>query len=513
MVNRQTSVLDKAIEFDATHSWNGFSYQGKVGVIAVLDFIIDILEVKGSIEGYSLEFEYMEDFSIKYNDNYIQIHQVKTYGIEPLSKYKDAIWILLGKSIYEENDLHIKKAFLHIAQPIINHRVNITKTEEIKTRLMAAGNPSSSKSEKYASPLELYQYVEKKGKFEDAFKKLEIYNYTKDKKHCSLEEVEEVVRQRICKYYSTVGKKEELVEKGLLDRYIECAYLALIGLIDNHVNQRHQDRQANSDEKKKILFSDILSILDGEYSTLPEKYHIYYLRNKLITDFNNYYIEIKNFILEQRKSITEASMLDEMDRNEEILENILSFFQNVHTNVDDDSLLQMCYKINPHITKEIGEELFSMDEYVNTEFLRYPFFESLLHLYMHMDEDRLNVKIDGDFYLVSTINNTMPEPKSTDSPFVKSRMNAQREATISRFAVGILENKKVYNELFNIDSIITANINGKALNEYINEVKIYKGDLEKEEVEKNKHHIMRIKDIKFVDITACNERIDKQNGR
>jgi hypothetical protein len=135
-MSRQLSILDKSIEFDATHSWNGFSYQGKIGLIAVLDLICTLLENGEELKRYSLEFEFMEDFSIKHDDNYIQIHQVKSYAEQPLSEYKDAIWILLGKSVFETHNTTIRKAFLHIAQPIKIYQTEINSKDLIKEKCL-----------------------------------------------------------------------------------------------------------------------------------------------------------------------------------------------------------------------------------------------------------------------------------------------------------------------------------------------------------------------------------------
>ncbi|MEM5643081.1 hypothetical protein AAHB52_20860 [Bacillus toyonensis] len=66
----------------------------------MLDYIIDLTQKKQPIDSYKLEFEYLEDFSVKKDEEYIQIHQVKSYNVESLTEYKDAIWLLLGKSVY-----------------------------------------------------------------------------------------------------------------------------------------------------------------------------------------------------------------------------------------------------------------------------------------------------------------------------------------------------------------------------------------------------------------------------
>ncbi|MGG0078945.1 hypothetical protein ABEX67_22805 [Bacillus wiedmannii] len=134
-------------EFDATHSWNGFSYQGKIGLIVVLDSIIELVASQKNIKDYHIEFEWLEDFSIKKKQEYLTIHQVKSYGEESLASYKDAIWILLGKVINE--DLRgIQSAYLHVAENI-KHKSNVvTSIVDLRKKFEELQPPPEKKEEK-----------------------------------------------------------------------------------------------------------------------------------------------------------------------------------------------------------------------------------------------------------------------------------------------------------------------------------------------------------------------------
>jgi hypothetical protein len=504
-MNGRASILDKSIEFDATHSWNGFSYQGKIGMIAVLDLICTLVENGKGVERYSLEFEFMEDFSIKLDDNYIQIHQVKSYAEKPLSEYKDAIWILLGKSVFEMHNATIRKAFLHTAQPIKIHQTEINSKELIKKKLVSYDPPAASKSNKNVNPLEFYHYVINNGKLEEAFNKFELYDYGNGKKYCTLENVEQTLKERINKYYKIVGKERELLQKGLLTRYIDCAYLHLLGLIDNYINKRHQDRQNDTSEKKIISFLEIKNVLDTDYSKLPQEYYVYYIRNKLSTVFNDYYLECKQAYSNYMEEIEDQATLVKLAEADKMIDELFSFFQELYTKLDDSALLRMCYKINPHINVNLEENLLAIDQYVNTEFLRNPFLEALSRFYSHISKEDLCVETKNKYYLISTIYNTCLS-SNTNDPITKMRLKALEEASISRIAIGILENTKIYTELFNVDGILTANIKDRTLNKYISEAHTYRSILESSD-EENKHHIMKIKDIEFIDLEKCEERI------
>ncbi|HDY7924195.1 TPA: hypothetical protein RQK49_004201 [Vibrio vulnificus] len=97
--------------FDATATWNGFSYQGKVGLYVCLKLILDSLNRNEDIDEfcsqYSIEFEWLEDFSILKNNQYKSHHQVKHYNDGKFSSYIDAFVTILSRQQgrISENDL------------------------------------------------------------------------------------------------------------------------------------------------------------------------------------------------------------------------------------------------------------------------------------------------------------------------------------------------------------------------------------------------------------------------
>lgn len=78
-------------KFEAIASWYGYDYQGVLAIyytIKQINKLVDeqfeiskktsIEDIAKIIEDYSVELEYMEDFAIKYKDEYISFHQVKS---------------------------------------------------------------------------------------------------------------------------------------------------------------------------------------------------------------------------------------------------------------------------------------------------------------------------------------------------------------------------------------------------------------------------------------------------
>lgn len=97
----------KSALHDATPSWNGFNYQGKVGLYICLNIIVDKLNEVGIdseefsllLSNYSIEYEWIEDFSIKKNDQYVSLHQVKHKAGTGFSDHISAIVTILNRKL------------------------------------------------------------------------------------------------------------------------------------------------------------------------------------------------------------------------------------------------------------------------------------------------------------------------------------------------------------------------------------------------------------------------------
>lgn len=96
----------KSTLHDATPSWNGFNYQGKVGLYVALSLIceklsegLNLADFDDFKNSYSLEYEWIEDFSIKNNEKYVSLHQVKHYKGSRFSSYKDAVDTVLTRRL------------------------------------------------------------------------------------------------------------------------------------------------------------------------------------------------------------------------------------------------------------------------------------------------------------------------------------------------------------------------------------------------------------------------------
>lgn len=86
----------------AITSWEDYEYQGHIALYMTLKKIFDLLQSGKSISGYNLQIEGEEDFSIREDDKYITLHQVKAGAIklEPNDKFSFIIGILQNKAEY-----------------------------------------------------------------------------------------------------------------------------------------------------------------------------------------------------------------------------------------------------------------------------------------------------------------------------------------------------------------------------------------------------------------------------
>jgi hypothetical protein len=108
----------KSVLHDATPSWNGYNYQGKVGLYVCLVNIlskaqagINSPDFDPFLDEHHLEYEWIEDFAIKKNDEYLSLHQVKHKGENKFTDHVEAISTILYRKNGVMSDTDIFKYF------------------------------------------------------------------------------------------------------------------------------------------------------------------------------------------------------------------------------------------------------------------------------------------------------------------------------------------------------------------------------------------------------------------
>ncbi|EPV1122816.1 ABC-three component system protein [Vibrio harveyi] len=116
-------TISKSVLCDATPSWNGYNYQGKVGLYVCL---VNILEEANKginkpsfadfLNQHHIEYEWIEDFAIKRDETYLSLHQVKHKSENRFKDHLDAIETILLRKNGVLSDSDIFKYFTIISR-------------------------------------------------------------------------------------------------------------------------------------------------------------------------------------------------------------------------------------------------------------------------------------------------------------------------------------------------------------------------------------------------------------
>ncbi len=329
--------------YDATDSWHGYAYQGKVSFFVALKILNKLyLESKvDEIGKYFLEIEWLEDFSILYSKDavpeYISIHQVKARINNNVEDYSDSLESLARKLfknpniecayLHTETELDLKsKPWLDSVRDTVHScnsavsmlritKQHITDTARQDLLLEQYEQGRQGRRTKYAGSL-LTHYREKHGvphklinkatlvpalkEFEEeleqcvddfkrviddsVFTKISCYDYLLDghyKGYCPAKDINTLLESEINEYYNISNSLPEV--KGDT-KFGERAIKFLLAFLDQHILARH----TGSSEKRICL-----SIIDGllHERSMIERSSEFYLYN-LKSDF--YELATKN---------------------------------------------------------------------------------------------------------------------------------------------------------------------------------------------------------------------------
>lgn len=108
------NTTTKSVLCDAIPSWNGYNYQGKVGLYVCLENIltearkgVDVPSFVSFLGEHHIEYEWIEDFAIKKSDTYLSLHQVKHKGENNFKDHVEAIATILYRknAVLSDSDI------------------------------------------------------------------------------------------------------------------------------------------------------------------------------------------------------------------------------------------------------------------------------------------------------------------------------------------------------------------------------------------------------------------------
>ena len=361
---------------DASPTWSGFSYQGKVGLYVVLKKLntYNRQNIQDEFQNWKLEFEWLEDFSIKDDETYMSIHQVKAYNNRAFSKYKKAIYQLVTNS------------FMYYT-PQINHYLHVITDVSFSNSC-------------------LYEYT---------------INGTY-KKHCSLNEIDDLIKEQIGIFISRYNTDDNNMEA------IYTHFTKLLAIIDNHVRQRHQNihtQLVGARQIECINFSEIIDSLISDSLQLNQERMIY------------------------EKKIYFMSIVDEFcqDKDDAVKEKINHICRGL-LDLEDDEFINFIKSISPHIHTSDNNLLTIGD------------FQSLLQRDPTKDSFLESIKNIEDF-------NTFVADKylhREDKKYLPTTIN-RRSSAKDEVCQRILENSFAIENLFEMDCFITERISCKSIEE------------------------------------------------
>ncbi|MFL7962576.1 ABC-three component system protein [Pseudomonas kielensis] len=270
---------------DATPSWSGYNYQGKLALHYVLCHILEKLRADPTypFHGDSIVLENNEDFELFVGGELVSFHQVKAYEKQSFSSYDEALfglalnlynqpgplgyihtWKVInlpaGKSLQQAIEDFIRELIReHDAEPAsstIFKAVNVAKGRNKTARIIKQAFDALTADQVY----EALQTIVTDPLL--VLARIQSYMYN-GKACCSIEDVNDLIKSKL---------QEVLVVRGGVNtaKQIDSGFHHLLEMVDIYVAERHLNKQAS--DLLRIEVSDIVEILDADYEDVSSKY-------------------------------------------------------------------------------------------------------------------------------------------------------------------------------------------------------------------------------------------------
>jgi hypothetical protein len=280
-----TLIKDCMMIHDATPSWSGYNYQGKVAIHYVLSHIVDKLGVNPahSFLGDSIVLENNEDFELFVNGALVSFHQVKAYAEQSFSSYDDALFGLVlnlyaqpgpigyihtWKSINLPVGLTLQQAMATFIQALINeHAASATSSTIFKS---VTPNETRNKTARIIQQafgaLTVGQiYANLQSIIADpslAISRVQSYMYG-GRACCGIDDINELIKTKLGDILAIRGGVNTT-------KQIESVFHHLLETLDSYVTQRHLAKKKA--EMLHIHVPDILAILDTDFDDVSSEY-------------------------------------------------------------------------------------------------------------------------------------------------------------------------------------------------------------------------------------------------
>lgn len=457
--------MTKSVLHDATPSWNGFNYQGKVGIYVCLKIISNKM-IEENLEGnafdeflnsYAIQYEWIEDFSILENDQYISHHQVKHKSSTNFSTHIEALVTILSRSqkMLSTSDLakylSLDSQKIDIKMSELKHLKALNEDGSLNNEWRSLDNIEQS---------EFYTCLDEFDQFSsNAFDKTKIYFHTSEnvsppqkdistykeipvhlkselKDKLTLQDLEDLnifIGDKQASPFklvlSDVQLEDELKEliDGLLSKIHDQAFTdndqkiylsALLRELDSHISERHLfihkdkiDRiKKNSvlEERPKITFNSFVNILKKVFKEQDDEYWELYCRQGFELAYEKKWHELDQMII----NFPENKL--SYEKKQKNLESFRLHFLSKFYSLNYIGLLK---KLSPHILKnKFSDDSLFYRDISNSDRIQDIFLDFIQDIEILNDEDCLSYhSINNKLYFPSAVNLAHSRKEQQDS--------------------------------------------------------------------------------------------------
>jgi len=248
---------------DASATWSGFNYQGKIALFHTLKLIIQKVSSGQSLNDYQLILENNEDFDINGPGGYESFHQVKAINETAYSKFQDALLAMLLQ--LDMPDFHPVQGYIHTWHPlnwqgngsfpnqlkstiqkVINDKAanqgNCTITKSLNTatgvskavKILRQAIQADSRMNDFSSVETVLQGIVDNRSANAVLNRVKQYDYGNGTLSCSIENIDTLVKEKI-EELQRLSRIE--IDQAATDKI----YCQLLRLLDENVITKHAD--------------------------------------------------------------------------------------------------------------------------------------------------------------------------------------------------------------------------------------------------------------------------------
>jgi len=315
------------MSYDASPTWSGFNYQGKVALFHSLKEIVKCLDenVDFSFENFNLIVEFHEDFDIENGDSFISFHQVKAINDSKFSTYENALLAMIlqlncedyknvrgylhtWKNIVIEEETDFRTKIANIINKLIDeyHDADDKSSTTIGKAVSNIVNKPKKRSAIIRNAISSEQTIDTEqdiigmfseivnGEENTVLDRVEIYDYSNNERCCCINEISEKVKNLI----ACILRRKQLTRDPNAINRIFCS---LLGLIDSHIIDRHN--LVNAGEPLPISFDSIVDqVTDDNVNNIGDEYLSHKFKLRFAESFEEFINEEELFSDEKYES-------------------------------------------------------------------------------------------------------------------------------------------------------------------------------------------------------------------